>query len=83
MQATVPFLVESVFSPLQTFSVEKPFPALQLNIFLRLLLSLALKPRWLVLFLPVHDEGELRSHQLVGGVGMAHLPTLVFPMEGA
>jgi hypothetical protein len=30
----------------------------------------------------VLDEGELRLHLLVGGVGLAHLPTLVLPMEG-
>jgi hypothetical protein len=30
----------------------------------------------------VHDEGKFRSHQLVVGVGLAHLPTLVLLMVG-
>jgi hypothetical protein len=34
------------------------------------------------MFLLVRDEGELRSHKLVVGVGLAHLPTLVLLMEG-
>jgi hypothetical protein len=72
-----------VLSPLQTLSAEKPSPILQLDVVLRVLLALASRPGCLVLFLPVHDEGELRSHQRVDGVGLAHLPTLVLPMAGA
>jgi hypothetical protein len=72
-----------VFSPLQTLSGEKPSLSLQLGVVIQVLLTLASRPGWLVLFLLVCDEGELWSHQLVGGVGLAHLPTLVLPMEGA
>jgi hypothetical protein len=72
-----------VLSPLQNFSREKPSPALQVGVVLQVLLTLASRPRWFVLFLPMHDEGNLWSHQLVGEVGMTHLPTLVFPMAGA
>jgi hypothetical protein len=72
-----------VLSPLQTLSGEKPSPAPQLDVVLRLLLVLSSRPRWLVIFLPRHDEGELRSHQLVDGVGLAHLPTLVLLTVGA
>jgi hypothetical protein len=72
-----------VLSPLQTLSGVKPSPTLQLDIVLLLLLALASRLGWLVLFLLVRDEGELRSHQLVVGVGLAHLPTLVLPMAGA
>jgi hypothetical protein len=72
-----------VLSPLQTLSRGKPSPTLQLSVVLLLLLSLSSRPGWLVLFLLMHNEGELRSHQLVVRVGLAHFPTLVLPMEGA
>jgi hypothetical protein len=72
-----------VLSPLQTLSGEKPSPALHLNIVLLLVLALASRPRWLVLFLLMCDEGELQSHQLIFGVGLAHLLTLVILMAGA
>jgi hypothetical protein len=72
-----------VLSPLQTLSGGKPSPALQLDVVILLLLALALRPGWLVLFILLRDEGELWSHPLVGGVGLAHLPTLVLPMVGA
>jgi hypothetical protein len=83
LRATVLFLVEFVLSPLQTWFGEQPSPALKVNVVLRVLLALASGPGWLVLFLPMHDEGELWSHQLVDGVGMAHLPTLILLMAGA
>jgi hypothetical protein len=71
-----------VLSPLQTLSGEKPSHAPQLGVVILLLLALASRLGWLVLFLPVHDEGELQSHQLVCGVGLACLLTLVLPMAG-
>jgi hypothetical protein len=72
-----------VISPLQTLSGEKPSPTPQLDVVLQLLLTLSSRPRWLVLFLHVHEEGELQSHQLVCKVGLDHLPTLVLSMVGA
>jgi hypothetical protein len=72
-----------VLSPIQTSSGEQPSSSLQVSVILRVLLALASRPGWLVLFLLVLDEGELRLHLLVGGVGLAHLPTLVLPMVGA
>jgi hypothetical protein len=71
-----------MISPLQNVSGVQPSPSLQLSIVLLLLLALASRPRWLVLSLLVCDEDKLRSHQLVIIVGLAHLPTLVFLMEG-
>jgi hypothetical protein len=70
-----------VFSLLQTLPREKPSLDLQICIILRLLLALASRPGWLVLFLLVCDERELRPHQLVGGVRLDHLPNLVLLME--
>ena len=72
-----------MLSPLQTLSGVQPSPSLQLGVVILLLLSLISRPRWLVLFLLVRDEGELRSSQLVVGVGLAHIPTLVLSMTGA
>jgi hypothetical protein len=57
------FLAESMLYPLQTLYEEKPSPALQLDIVLRVLIALASRPGWLVLFLPMHDKGEIRLHQ--------------------
>jgi hypothetical protein len=71
-----------VLSLLQTLSGEKPSFALQICVVLQVLLALDSRPGWLVLFLLVHDEDELRSHQLVDVVGLAHLPSLVLPMAG-
>jgi hypothetical protein len=71
-----------VLSPLQTLSGEKPSPAPQLGVVLQLLLSLASRPGWLVLFLPMGNEGDLRLHQLVYEVGLDHLPTLVLSTTG-
>jgi hypothetical protein len=68
--------------PFQTLSEEQPSPALQLGVFLQLLLALTSRPGWLVFFLPVHDEGDLQSHQLVSEVGLAHLQSLVLLMAG-
>jgi hypothetical protein len=51
-----------MLSPLQTWSEEQPSPALQVGIVLQVLLALASGPGWLVQFLLVCDEGELRSH---------------------
>jgi hypothetical protein len=67
----------------QTLLEEKYFPVLQLGTTLQVLLALVSKPGWLVLFPLVLIEGELRLSQLVGGVGLAHLPTLVLPMAEA
>jgi hypothetical protein len=61
---------------------EKYFPVLQLDAALQVLISLASKPGWLVLFPLVLVEGELRLSYLVGGVGLSHFPTLVLPMAG-
>ena len=72
-----------MLSPLQTLSREQPSPSLQVGIVLQVLLALASGPGWLVKFLLVRDEGELRSHQLVDGVGLAHLLTLVLPIARA
>jgi hypothetical protein len=72
-----------VLSPLQPLSGVKPFPSLQLYVVILLLLVLSSRPGWLVLFLRVCDECELRSHQLVIRVGLAHLPTLVLSMARA
>jgi len=63
--------------------VGHPFPTVQLDVALSLPLVLSSGPLWPILFLPVHDEGELRSHQLVCGVGQAHIPTMVLLMVGA
>jgi hypothetical protein len=71
-----------VLSHLQDLSGEQPSPTQQLDVVLRLLLALDSRQGWLVLFLPMHDEGELRSHQLVSGVGLAHLPNLVLSTAG-
>jgi hypothetical protein len=61
----------------------KSFPILQLDVVLKELLVLASKPGWLVLFPLVLIEGELRLYHLIGGVGLARLPALVFPMAEA
>jgi hypothetical protein len=68
-RATVLFLAGSVLSPLQTLAGRQPSPAMQSRVALLLPLVLALGPLWLVLFLLVHDKGELRSHQLFCGFG--------------
>jgi hypothetical protein len=81
LRATVPFLVVSVLFLHQTSLGEKDFPVLQHFVSLRVLLVLVSKPGWLILFLPVLVEGELRLYQLSGGVGLAHLPTLVLPVQ--
>jgi hypothetical protein len=72
-----------MFSPLQILSGEKPSPGPQLDVVLQVILALASRLGWLVLFLLVLVEGGLRLHLLVSGVGLAHLPTLVLPMVGA
>jgi hypothetical protein len=72
-----------MLSLIQMFPGEKPSPVLQICVFLRLHLVLASRPGWRFLFFLVHDEGELRLHQLVNGVGLAHLPTMVLIMVGA
>jgi hypothetical protein len=64
----------------QTLHGEKYFLILQLGVVLQVLLVLVSKPGWLVLFPLVLVEGELRLYQLVSGVGLAHLPTLVLLM---
>jgi hypothetical protein len=71
-----------MLSPFQNSSGEKPSLSLQVSFVLRVLLSIASRPGWLVHFLLMQNEGDLRSHQLVGGVGLAHLPTLVLPIVG-
>jgi hypothetical protein len=71
-----------VLSLLQTWPREKPSLVLQLYDVLRFHLVLASMPRWLVLFLPMHDKGKLRPHLLIGKFGLAHLPTLVLLMAG-
>jgi hypothetical protein len=83
MERSAHFLVAFGISLIQTFPREKPSPVLQIYIILQLHLALALRPGWLVMFLLERDEGELCPHQLVGGVGLAHLPTLVLLMVGA
>jgi hypothetical protein len=40
-------------------------------------------PLWPALFLPRHDEDELRSHLILCVVGQDDLPTLFLPMVGA
>ena len=60
---------------------ERYFPIFQFDVVQKVLLVLASNPGWLVLFPLVLVEGELQLYQLIGGVGLAHLPTLVFPME--
>jgi hypothetical protein len=47
-----------------------------------LLLGLASGPLWPGISHLLLDEGELQSHQLVYGVGRAHLPTLLLLMAG-
>jgi hypothetical protein len=37
---------------------------------------------WPVLFPLVRDEDKLRPHALLGGIGMAHPPTIVLLMAG-
>jgi hypothetical protein len=66
----------------QTLLGEKYFPILQCCIVLQVPLTLASRPGWLVLFLLVLVEGDIQLYQLVGGVRLAHLPTLVLPMAG-
>jgi hypothetical protein len=82
LQATVLFLAISMFSPLPILPGEKPSLALQLGVVLRVLLALASRSGWLVMFLLLLDKGELRLHLLVSGVGLTHLLTLVLPMAG-
>jgi hypothetical protein len=64
----------------QTLLGDKSFPVLQLDVVLQVLLALASRPGWLVLFLLVLVKGEILLYQLIDGVGLAHLPTLVLPM---
>jgi hypothetical protein len=67
----------------QTSLGGKSFPILHLDVVLQVLLGHASKPRWLGLFPLFLIEGELWLYQLIGGVGLAHLPPLVFPMAEA
>jgi hypothetical protein len=55
----------------------------QPNVALPFLLGLVSGPLWPSLSHIFLDKGELRSHQLVYGVGKAHIPTLVLLMVGA
>ena len=50
---------------------------------LQVLFALASRLGWLVLILLVLVKGEIRLYHLVGGVGLAHLPTQVLLMGGA
>jgi len=83
LRETIPFLTAFALSPHQTLSGKKYSSTLQLDAILQVLLILYSKPGWLVLLLLMLIEGELQLHMLVGGVGLAHLPTLVLLMEGA
>jgi hypothetical protein len=76
------FLAWLVLSLLQTWLEVPLSPFVQPNISLPFILVLSTGPLWSVISLLVLDEGGLRSHQLVYGVGQAHLPTLVLLMEG-
>jgi hypothetical protein len=58
------------------------FPVAQPDVVLWLPIFLALRPMWLSLFLPEHDEGKLQSHLLFGIAGQVHLPTLFLLMTG-
>jgi hypothetical protein len=54
----------------------------QPDVSLPFLLRLVSGPMWPGLPHLILNEGEIQSHQLVCGVGQAHLPTLVLLMEG-
>jgi hypothetical protein len=66
----------------RTLIGEQSFPILQCCNVLQVCLALASRPSWLVLFILLIVEGKLRLYEKVGGVGLAHLPTLVLPMVG-
>jgi hypothetical protein len=71
-----------VLSTLQTLFGGHHSPVAQLDVALLLPLVLASGPLWQVLFLLMHDEGDLRSHHLFCIFGWAHLSTLVLLMVG-
>jgi hypothetical protein len=82
LRETIPFLVSFALSPYQIFSGEESSPTLKLSVVIQVLLVLASKHGWLVLFPLVLIGGELQLHLLGNKVGLVHLPIIVLPMVG-